>query len=312
MFSRITNVRAPLQRSFVTASQKNGGFGVAAAVGAVGAFAGFSSLISSCDGAPTSLSPKEFRSFKVISAEKLNADSVVFSVALPSSDHVLGMPVASCLSISADIQGQTVGRPYTPISTRNQTGSAEFVVKKYPPRTDGKPGGMGDHLYNLQVGDSIQMKGPWKKLAYEANKYDNVGMVAGGTGITPCLQVILEILNNPEDKTKVTLIYGNKSEEDILLRDRLDKLMIDHRQFSVVYTLDNAPKSYWAGEVGFVDAAKVRKYLPNPRGNSMVLVCGPPPMMNSVCGKKGPKGSQGEIGGVLAGSGFTAEQCYKF
>jgi cytochrome-b5 reductase len=208
MLSRsLAQARVPIQRVLETGT-KNDTFGF----GAVGVFAaGFTLLSSSasCDATPpTSLSPKEFRSFKVSHAEKLSADSALFRVELPSPEHTLGMTVASCLSISAEIGGETVGRPYTPISTRTQTGHAEFVVKKYPPRTDGKAGGMGNHLFNLKVGDTIDMKGPWKKLPYEANKYKKIGMVAGGTGLTPCLQVALEILNNPDDKTKVTLLYG--------------------------------------------------------------------------------------------------------
>ena len=51
------------------------------------------------------------------------------------------------------------------------------------------------------------MKGPWKKFGYEANKWKEVGMVAGGTGIAPMYQVILESLNMAEDNTKITLLY---------------------------------------------------------------------------------------------------------
>ena len=38
-------------------------------------------------------------------------------------------------------------------------------------------------------------------------------MIAGGTGITPMLQVIREILSNPEDKTEISLIFANQSEQ---------------------------------------------------------------------------------------------------
>ena len=79
---------------------------------------------------------------------------------------------------------------------------------------------MGRHLCSLKAGDTIMMKGPWKRLEYEANKYKKIGMIAGGTGLTPMLQVLREVLNNPLDKTKVTLVYGNQSEDQILLKGR--------------------------------------------------------------------------------------------
>jgi cytochrome-b5 reductase len=46
-------------------------------------------------------------------------------------------------------------------------------------------------------------------------------MIAGGTGITPCYQIIKAVLNNPNDKTKVNLVYSNTTQEDILLKDEL-------------------------------------------------------------------------------------------
>lgn len=49
-------------------------------------------------------------------------------------------------------------------------------------------------LWELKPGESIEMKGPFPKLAYKANDYDAIGMIAGGTGITPMYQVLLEIL----------------------------------------------------------------------------------------------------------------------
>jgi cytochrome-b5 reductase len=113
---------------------------------------------------------------------------------------------------------------------------------------------MGRHLCSLKAGDTIMMKGPWKRLEYEANKYKKIGMIAGGTGLTPMLQVLREVLNNPLDKTKVTLVYGNQSEDQILLKDRLDAMAKDAR-FNVVYTVDRAAEG-WTGETGYVPFAR--------------------------------------------------------
>ena len=52
-------------------------------------------------------------------------------------------------------------------------------------------------------------------------------MIAGGTGITPMLQVIRAILKNPRDTTKLYLIFANQTEEDILLRQELESLQSD-------------------------------------------------------------------------------------
>lgn len=57
--------------------------------------------------------------------------------------------------------------------------------------------------------------------------------IAGGTGITPMLQVASEVLKNPDDKTEVSLIFGNLTEDDILLRKHIDQLAKSHKNFKV-------------------------------------------------------------------------------
>ena len=63
-------------------------------------------------------------------------------------------------------------------------------------------------------------------------------MIAGGSGITPMYQIIKHILKDKGDGTKVWLIYANQTEDDILLREELDKLSQNHADFHVWYTLD--------------------------------------------------------------------------
>ena len=88
-------------------------------------------------------------------------------------------------------------------------------------------------LWNRKVGDSMQVKGPYVKLAYEPNKWSSVGMVAGGTGITPMYQLILEMLANPRDKTEIRLIYASRTEADIILKTELDALATVYPNFKV-------------------------------------------------------------------------------
>lgn len=54
------------------------------------------------------------------------------------------------------------------------------------------------------------------------------GMLAGGTGITPMYQVARAVLQDPKDTTNFSLIFGNLTEDDILIRDLLDDLARQH------------------------------------------------------------------------------------
>lgn len=109
-----------------------------------------------------------------------------------------------------------------------------------------------------------------------------MGLVAGGTGITPMLQVIRAALKNPNDKTKLSLIYANVNPEDILLKDEMDALAKTHSdRFKIFYVLNNPPAN-WTGGVGFVSKDQIAEHLPAAGQDVKILMCGPPPMMNAM------------------------------
>ena len=206
-------------------------------------------------------------------------------------------------------------RPYTPLSRPDAKGYLDLAVKVYP---EGK---MSKHIDSLKPGDTLDFKGPILKTAYKPNQYEHIGMVAGGTGITPMLQVVDEIIANKADKTQVSLIFGNLSESDILLKGEIDARAKAHPdKFKVHYVVDKASskwfwQSAWTGGVGYVTKEMLAEKMPPPSDKSMVYVCGPPPMYKAVCGPKGTKEdpkAQGELGGLLKEMGYTSTGVFKF
>ncbi|XP_014901058.1 NADH-cytochrome b5 reductase 3-like [Poecilia latipinna] len=110
-----------------------------------------------------------------------------------------------------------------------------------------------------------------------------VGMIAGGTGITPMLQLITAIMKDPQDQTVCHLLFANQSEKDILLRDELDEIQANHPdRFKLWYTVDRAPEN-WAYSQGFINEDMVRERLPPPGDDALILMCGPPPMIQFAC-----------------------------
>ena len=111
-------------------------------------------------------------------------------------------------------------------------------------------------MTTLQIGQSIKVKGPKGAMVYTPGLVRHFGMIAGGTGITPMLQIIRAIIrerphNRGSDTTEVDLIFANVNEEDILLREDLDALAAKDSKFRVHYVLNNPPKN-WDGGIGFV------------------------------------------------------------
>ena len=114
----------------------------------------------------------------------------------------------------------------------------------------------------MKIGEYLKIKGPKGNMIYTPNMCKHIGMVAGGTGITPMLQIIRAIIrgrprNGGTDVTKVTLIFANVTAEDILLKEDLDTLAAEDDLFNVYYVL-NKPPEEWTGGVGFVTAEMIK------------------------------------------------------
>ncbi|KAJ1499085.1 hypothetical protein HMI54_004896 [Coelomomyces lativittatus] len=128
------------------------------------------------------------------------------------------------------------------------------------------------------------------------------------------LQIIHKLIKSPEDRTQLKLIFANVSEQDILLKDELDKLAKSFPdRFKVFYIIDKPATKDWKGAIGYITKDFLQKNLPSAKEeNVKIFVCGPPPMVKSICGSKAPDYSQGELAGYLKDLGFTSEQVFKF
>ncbi|KAG9403652.1 NADH-cytochrome b5 reductase [Aphanomyces cochlioides] len=251
------------------------------------------------------LSPNEWRSFRVTSNEFLTHDTRKIRLEFPEPDQTSGMTTASFILTRANLNGKPVVRPYTPTSANSEKGYMELIVKGYP------TGAMSKYLVELKEGDSVDVKGPNIKFTYKPSSRKHIAMVAGGSGITPMLQVALEILRNPEDNTDVTIIFGNKTEEDIILRDELSSYEAIYPGLKVVHVLSE-PSESWTGYKGFINEEILKEYLPGPSVENLVLVCGPPSMMHSISGGKAKDYSQGQVEGILKNLNYTSEMVFKF
>jgi cytochrome-b5 reductase len=183
-------------------------------------------------------------------------------------------------------------------------GFVDLLVKKYP---EGKA---STHLHSLQPGDSLFFAFPIKAYTWEPNRYEHITLIAGGAGITPLYQLIQGILNNPTDRTKMTLVFGVNTENDILLRDEFESYQKQFPdRFKVVYTVssNSIEKTSTEFRNGRVTKELLKELLPSSSGNdTKVFLCGPPAMEDALTGKR-----RGESG-ILGELGYRKDQVFKF
>ncbi|WVZ12734.1 hypothetical protein V8G54_017264 [Vigna mungo] len=266
----------------------------------------------------TALNPDKWIEFKLQDTARVSHNTQLFRFSFDPTQK-LGLDIASCILTSIRI---TAGLHWDKMLKENQNllyARCLFLnLQVYP---EGK---MSQHFASLKPGDVVEVKGPIEKLRYTPNMKKQIGMVsiftpvamdntgiAGGSGITPMLQVIEAILKNPDDKTQVSLLYANVSPDDILLKQKLDILATSHPNLKIFYTVDNPTKN-WRGGAGYISKDMVVKGLPAPSDDTLILVCGPPGMMKQISGEKAKDWTQGEVSGILKEAGYTEQMVYKF
>ncbi|KAK2066590.1 hypothetical protein P8C59_000395 [Phyllachora maydis] len=225
------------------------------------------------------LKPHVFQDFELKEKTVISHNVAIYRFKLPTPTSILGLPIGQHISIGAvlpqpDGTHKEIVRSYTPISGDHQPGFFDLLIKSYP------TGNISKYMAGLAVGQTIRVRGPRGAFVYTPNMVRHFGMVAGGTGITPMLQVIRAIVRGRAagDRTEVDLIFANVTPADILLKEDLDALMQEDKGIRVHYVLDKPPEG-WTGGVGFVTADMIAKWLPKPAEDVKILICGPPPMV---------------------------------
>jgi len=246
-------------------------------------------------GNKVALNPRHKIPFKLQSKTVLSHDSFLLDFALQTPQHILGLPTGKHMFLSAKIDGETVMRRYTPISSNYDVGCVKFVIKAYRPNERFPRGGkMSQHLDTLKIGDTIDMRGPVGEYEYISNGNflidgeeqfaTRFNMIAGGTGITPVMQVAAEILRHPEDTTQISLVFACREEGDLLMRSTLDEWAANFPdKFKVQYILSDAWPKDWKYSTGFVSKPLFQKHLYGPGDDVYNLMCGPPVMLDKGC-----------------------------
>lgn len=244
---------------------------------------------------------------KLSERTQITHDTILLTFDLPDSSKPLGLSTCACILAKFHEEGaaEPIVRPYTPVSTNAMIGKFQLVVKVYA------GGKMSGYLKDLAIGSDVDFKHIEKNVKVQypfSNK--SLTMLVGGTGITPMVQALHAILGTEGDTTEVTMLYGNKTPKDILCQDLLDSwASLSGGRLKVVHVLsDTKDDASWTGEKGFMTKDLIAKHGAPPSAANLVVVCGPPPMYDALCGPR----DKPELTGLLADMGFAAEQVYKF
>ncbi|KAI3653241.1 hypothetical protein MP228_002666 [Amoeboaphelidium protococcarum] len=255
-----------------------------------------------------SLSPhnKFYTPCKIISSQRISPSTKLIRVRVPAGTDYPRNQIVHFNIKEPHSQGY---RPFTPISLG--TDYVEIIVKNYPAPF----GEVARYINQLSEGDTLDLHGP--HITATIPDEQNLIAIVGGTAIAPIMQLIqnLQSHQSGERKRSLTILYGSKNQQEILLKDSLDDMIksqtLDMRVVYFVDLLCGSNKDVNLKE-GFIQLEDIRQFCPSPatarNGDVKVIVSGNEQFMKYICG--GDVQIK-HIGGLLGVLGYTDQEVLK-
>lgn len=154
-----------------------------------------------------------------------------------------------------------------------------FIVKIYP------DGVLTSKLHQLKLGDKIDIS-DYQCVDFDIEQLTRCGsglknwiILAAGTGITPFCRIISYLLSqaNVDLIESVTLVFFNKTQNDLILKDQFDELMRSNFKFKIEHVLSNEPeRSKWVGKRGRISKDLLAEFVDSKSPDELqILACGP-------------------------------------
>ena len=215
---------------------------------------------------------------KVKAIQKETVDCVSVSFEVPAElQSEFGYLPGQYLTLESSINGEDVRRSYSLCSAPHES-EWRVAIKKVP---NGKYSTYANEV--LAVGDTVKVMSPAGnfKLTTDSNNANHYVSFAAGSGITPMLSMIKEVLHR-EPNSRYTLFYGNKNTESVIFREEIEAIKNTYlERLSIHYVLS---KERLMSDIYFgrIDEDKCRRYAKaffDPTNVHSYYLCGPSQMI---------------------------------
>jgi len=161
-------------------------------------------------------------------------------------------------------------------------GEATFVINSPPTRKEYlqfsvmRAGEVTTKLHTLSQGDRIGVRAPLGNFfPYESMKGKDIIFIGGGIGMAPLRTLLLFMLDNRGDYSKIRVLYGARSPQDMAFSYELPE-WLERKDLETVLTIDREAEG-WKHKVGLIPNVLL-EMAPKPR-KAVAITCGPPIMI---------------------------------
>ena len=135
-------------------------------------------------------------------------------------------------------------------------------------------------LKSAAAGLPVTIDGPAGTMTLHEDAARPAVFLAGGIGVTPFLSMARHAAHTrlPHD---ITLFYSSRRPTDAAFLRELRTFEQRNPKYKLVATMTEAGDTGWTGETGFIDAAMLRRHLPDVL-KPVYYLAGPPAMAMSM------------------------------
>lgn len=210
------------------------------------------------------------------SVEKLTSDATKLVFQQPNVP--LNYEPGQFLTIINEVVGKKIRRAYSLCSSPYLNEPPAVIVKRVA------GGKLSNHINDhFKPGMQVEVMPPIGSFTtiYNESKKRELFFIGGGSGITPLFSIIKTVLVQ-EPKSNITLIYGNRDIDSIILKQEIEMLERENNQFNVIHILEKNDTGY--GQYSGIPNDELMEKIIKEQGflnASEVFICGPAPMMSA-------------------------------
>ena len=198
---------------------------------------------------------------KILKIENVTHDVKRFKVEKPKGYQ---FRPGQATEVAINGREETVGKgPFT-FTSLNEDAQLEFTIKIYND-------GLTKELGKLKAGDELLIHDVWGAIVYQGPGV----FIAGGAGVTPFIAILRQLYKDGKIESN-RLIFSNKTETDIILKEEFEKIL--GSQFINVITKQKSEK-YLSGRI---DEEMIKNNINN--FNQNFYICGPDEFVENING----------------------------
>lgn len=195
--------------------------------------------------------------------EKREETPDVYSLILSAAKETPAFKAGQYLTVKLPGIGPSEGKAYS-ISNAPSARHVRITVKK--------AGTFSQTLIAHKKGGTLVTSAPYGFFYPESEDRADIVFIAGGIGIAPCMSIATH-LTESDDQRNMHFLYSNKTQNDIVFEEELQKLADQNEHISITHFITRENTLSESTVHGRINKEHISKYIPEMK-KADYFICG--------------------------------------